>query len=253
MRKEILVIVCLFLLAQLFGLFVCDYYKHNNYPFGFKPSNKLGFFDVVIFVLFIFLVSILFLFLFRFRSKLIWKFFYGLSIWFAFVVALYPFFDIFAVVTSIVFVILKLLGGDETFNNITEIIVYGGVTAIMFPMFSKFTALFLLLLISVYDYFGVSITKHIIKLAKNQMKFDIFSGFSLKRREKEIILGGGDVVFPLIFASMFDFGFGVVIALCSTMLLFVLFLLGKKGKYYPAMPFLSFGCLIGYFLILLSS
>ena len=69
------------------------------------------------------------------------------------------------------------------------------------------------------------------------------------------ILGGGDVAFPLIFAGVilraFSFLDASIVAFTSTLSLFFLFSIAKKEKFYPAMPFITAGCLIGYLIILL--
>jgi presenilin-like A22 family membrane protease len=68
-------------------------------------------------------------------------------------------------------------------------------------------------------------------------------------------LGGGDVAFPLIFAATVMMAFNVlaalVVVLCATLSLLYLFYISKKGKFYPAMLFLTPGCLLGLLLVLL--
>ncbi|MBI5390097.1 hypothetical protein HZB02_01275 [Candidatus Woesearchaeota archaeon] len=80
---------------------------------------------------------------------------------------------------------------------------------------------------------------------------------------KHAILGGGDVAFPLIFSGVVmhvlatttgkyvALGWVMVIVAMATISLTLLFLGAKKDRYYPAMPFLSAGCLIGLGIILL--
>jgi len=66
------------------------------------------------------------------------------------------------------------------------------------------------------------------------------------------ILGGGDIAFPLVFTSvvMKTFGFYKVLIIPPfvALSLFILLYYGKKGKYYPAMPFISAGCTVGFFI-----
>ena len=62
------------------------------------------------------------------------------------------------------------------------------------------------------------------------------------------ILGGGDVVFPIIFTGVAFYTFGlpaVVIPIFAAFSLFLLQVFAKKGKFYPAMPFLTAGCFLG--------
>lgn len=73
------------------------------------------------------------------------------------------------------------------------------------------------------------------------------------------ILGGGDIAFPMIFAATFlvsllqlgysnvaAIGYSLIISVFAAIALTLLFLYGKKDAYYPAMPFISAGCFIGY-------
>ncbi len=43
----------------------------------------------------------------------------------------------------------------------------------------------------------------------------------------------------------------MIIPVTTAIALFLLFYYAKKDKYYPAMPFVSAGCLIGYALLLI--
>lgn len=68
-------------------------------------------------------------------------------------------------------------------------------------------------------------------------------------------LGGGDVAFPLIFAGTILLAFGllasIITILCTTLALGLLLWFSEKGKFYPAMPFLSAGCFLGLALVLI--
>jgi len=95
-----------------------------------------------------------------------------------------------------------------------------------------------------------------------------------KTSPKNAILGGGDIAFPLIFigAVMNDillesynatptaaieglkataFLQSSIIIFTSAVALTLLFIFAKKGRFYPAMPFLTAGCLIGWAITLL--
>jgi presenilin-like A22 family membrane protease len=77
------------------------------------------------------------------------------------------------------------------------------------------------------------------------------------------ILGGGDVAFPLLFAgavlksliltNTFPIAFlkTLIIPLFTAIALLTLFLKGREDRFYPALPFLTTGCLIGYAVLLL--
>lgn len=78
------------------------------------------------------------------------------------------------------------------------------------------------------------------------------------------ILGGGDVAFPLIFTGVIMENFiregltksqafmhSSIIILTTTIALALLFFFAKKDKFYPAMPFITAGCLIGWAIALI--
>ena len=154
----------------------------------------------------------------------------------------------------------------------SEVFLYGGLAAIFVPMLNLFSAFTLLILISLYDAYAVWKSEHMIALAKFQMKSKLFAGLlipyklpSLKKvspnvkidhkKIKTALLGGGDIAFPLLFAAtvMKSVGFwqSLIISVSSSIALFLLIYFGKKDKFYPAMPFISAGCFVGYGIILL--
>ncbi len=119
-------------------------------------------------------------------------------------------------------------------------------------------------------------SKHMIKLAKFQQKSKLFAGLLLqyggkktkskgvKTKAKNAILGGGDIAFPLLFSAtvMEDlilkglpkniaFVQTSIITLFVAIALTILLLKSQKDKFYPAMPFISIGCILGYIILLL--
>ena len=63
------------------------------------------------------------------------------------------------------------------------------------------------------------------------------------------ILGGGDIVFPIIAAGVMLKTLGIasalLVALGATLGLAYLFFFAEKRKFYPAMPFITGGILAG--------
>jgi len=79
-----------------------------------------------------------------------------------------------------------------------------------------------------------------------------------EQESKTAILGGGDIAFPLILnATYFHYVLSItaiksvsvliclILVLFQTLALFFLFWISKKGRYYPAMPYLTFGSVVG--------
>ena len=81
-----------------------------------------------------------------------------------------------------------------------------------------------------------------------------------KEKMRNAILGGGDIAFPLLFASAVmehlilednvakaqALGLSGIIAITSALALFILLVKAKEDKFYPAMPFVTIGCFVGY-------
>ena len=128
----------------------------------------------------------------------------------------------------------------------------------------------LLILISGYDAYAVWKSKHMIEMAKFQTKSGVFAGLlvpyelpkRLKKSEKKkivhvrtAVLGGGDIGFPLLFSGVVlkSYGFwnAFVISPFVTAALLLLLVYGKKDRFYPAMPFLSAGAIVGFLVMLL--
>jgi len=198
--------------------------------------------------------------------------------------------ELIAVIAAIVLTFFKVVKRNIIVHNATELFIYAGIAVIFVPILNVLAAAILLILISIYDMIAVWKTGHMQKLAKFQMEeVKIFTGFFLpyankkdkvkiknmqvqlkliksKKKQQEFvnkqnvkvnlaILGGGDVAFPLIFIGtiLLRYGFwpAVVVALTTTLALALLLFYSKKGKFYPAMPFLSAGCFLGLLLILI--
>ncbi|KYK25218.1 hypothetical protein AYK26_06385 [Euryarchaeota archaeon SM23-78] len=102
------------------------------------------------------------------------------------------------------------------------------------------------------------------KIAEPSKSLKKMSRTIKKVQRKNAILGGGDIAFPLIFTGVVMESFvlqgfsktfalyqSLIITLTTTIALALLFILAKKDKFYPAMPFISAGCFFGYALVVL--
>jgi presenilin-like A22 family membrane protease len=80
------------------------------------------------------------------------------------------------------------------------------------------------------------------------------------------VLGGGDIAFPLLFSgavliSLLKQGFALPVAFALSLIvvaaatasLTLLFVFAKKDVFYPAMPFISAGCFVGYGILWLAA
>jgi len=114
-----------------------------------------------------------------------------------------------------------------------------------------YATLSLLALASIYDAWAVWKAKTMIEMANYFVKRRIIPGIAVPYADKEefALLGGGDVFFiVLVSVSFFTVSKQFTYAVATGMILSVilLFLVSKKGKFYPALPFILAGALIGF-------
>ncbi len=181
-----------------------------------------------------------------------------------------------AAVIALPLAFYKVFKRNLIVHNLTELLIYPGIATVFVPILNLWTVIILLLLISAYDMYAVWHSGFMQKMAKFQIQeLKFFAGFfipyvSTKDKAKIIearksksekglkkikvnlaILGGGDVVFPIITSGvvfrMWGFPQALLISIFATLSLLWLFVIAKKGKFYPAMPFITIGCLVGIF------
>ncbi|MBI4918707.1 hypothetical protein HY837_02165, partial [archaeon] len=216
-----------------------------------------------------------------FLGILKFKFFKLMKVWFflALLLCLHIAFGAFlpsiiAFILALILAYFKLFKNNFYLHNFTELFLYSGLGIIFIPLLTISTSFILLLLISFYDMYAVLKSKHMITLAKAQAENGLFAGLALpykfpkilqptqlllqtqnqkpKTKHSVAILGGGDIGFPIIFSGVAFavYGFNaLIISFLATLALALLFFLAKKNVFYPAMPFISAGCFIGYFIL----
>jgi presenilin-like A22 family membrane protease len=295
-NKITIILVSMFLITQLFGIFVVGQYAPvtdeitnttiYNLPYGLEPPEEVGPGNALISILIaiVFAVFLMFI-LMRYKVEII------LRIWFFIVVALalaitlnslilnIPSSAIIAIIVALPLSFFKIFKRNIIVHNITELGIYPGIATIFVPLFASpkgvWYVVALLILISIYDIYAVWHAGFMQKMAHYQInKVKAFAGFfipyigkkqkeiitkaqnskSKKAKQKQVkvnvaILGGGDVLFPIILAGVVLFTLGLVqavlISLGATAALTALFIFSQKGKFYPAMPFISAGCFVG--------
>jgi len=294
--KITIILLVMFLLTQLIGLAVINYYTPiveqveingtiqnitiNPLPYGMQPPEiQAGWSLSSIVIAFVIAIFIIF---FLTKLKVKWV----LKIWFFVVVTLVlgitlnaaisnflPYASLIAIVIALPLAIFKIFKRNLLVHNITELMIYPGIAVVFVPLLNVWTIIILLGMISAYDMWAVWHSGFMQKMAKFQMnELKIFAGFFVpylnKKQRQQIkkaklakskkpksmkvsvaILGGGDVVFPIITAGIIlrTLGFlpALTVSIFATLALSALFILAKKGKFYPAMPFITAGLLIG--------
>ena len=196
-----------------------------------------------------------------------------------------------ALIIALPLAYLKIFKRDLLVHNITELMIYPGIAAVFVPILGILGIIIVLLLISLYDMWAVWKSQFMQKMAKfqiNQLKF--FAGFFIpvaskkdkskikllkqkyKNKSEKVkgnafkkakikvgvaILGGGDIIFPIITAGIFYKAYSgvagtlngflpaLIISASATIGLLALLILAKKKKYYPAMPFITIAMFLG--------
>ena len=273
----------MFIITQFIGLYVVNHYSlpGEGLPYGMdvpEIEEEKQFFQVFPSIIIAFIIAIVLLFL-----LIKFKFAFIMKLWFFFVVvialgislnAIIPLkqVSIIALAIALPLAFIKIYRRNFIIHNLTELFIYPGVASVFVPILNLWTVGILLLLISIYDAWAVWHSGIMQKMAKYQInKLNIFAGFfvpsisakmrqKLKKMKKSdrkkkgikvnlAILGGGDVVFPIITAGVVLNVLGVMPALFviagATLGLSYLFFFGQKKKFYPAMPFITAGILLG--------
>lgn len=258
----ILTLLALFFGAQVLGLIIVDHYQlKETFPLGIeRPEIEPTTSYIPLFLILLIATGIA-LVMIKLRLAILWRLWFILSVFLTLLISFAAFTrtETIALVTAGAFAAWRLFRPNAIVHNGTEVFVYGGLAAIFAPLFTIISVSILLVLISAYDYIAVRKTKHMITLAKSQGKAGVFAGFVIPYGKHTAVLGGGDIGFPLIFTAVTNtqLGIGVtnwlgyIIPFCTTLMLFALFALGEKKKYYPAMPYLSLGCFLGLGIVLL--
>ncbi|GIU68884.1 MAG: hypothetical protein KatS3mg002_0120 [Candidatus Woesearchaeota archaeon] len=271
--------------------------SHGDTSIGERPQTE-GVGSFLYLVIGIAVGTILVLILVKFKKANIWKYWFFIAVWMALSVSIGVlvkekiFFDYdVALLIALIFTIWKIWRPNVIIHNLTEVFVYSGIAVLLVPIFDVFWAVMLLIAISLYDMYAVWKSKHMVKMAKFQTKSNVFAGLMIpytmkdakmqavtenssdakvskatskvsRAKPKNAILGGGDVVFPLILIGVVmedllregltksqAFLQSSIMIFTTTIALALLFFFAKKDRFYPAMPFVTAGCLVGWFIV----
>ncbi len=355
--KTTIILISLFIIAQFFGIItfslntqpkqitrtIINQTTHKNQTINITQFNnaetvlgqrpEMNAYLAILYILIGILFStILLLIIIKIKIKKVWSGWFFLAVWLSITITLGVWFNYFirnyyisavlSIITAFILTYYKIKTKNSLLHNITEIMVYTGITLLFAPILNITSAIILLLIISGYDMLSVWKTKHMVTMAKFLTSSREFSGFMIKENTKEdqykkadntnksnirkelneeniknikpkttnahskdnpdnnyintknnkknkyhddtgmAILGGGDVSFPMWFSSVYflamlnryhtyliPFALSSIIIASATASLILLFIYSKKGRYYPAMPFLTAGLLVGYLIV----
>ncbi len=137
---------------------------------------------------------------------------------------------------------------------VISIIVMVGSAVIVGMVIEPKIILIFALILAIYDYISVFKTKHMVTIAEG------VKNSALMVKHKESAIGGGDIIVPSAFVTSIIFKYSylgvsdalllsTIPAILSSLSLLLLLLFGEKKRYYPAIPPLACGMLIGYLII----
>jgi presenilin-like A22 family membrane protease len=255
-----LILVTVFLLTQIIGLYITKQYLTEELPLGMERPEFKETTSYIPLLTGILIATILAFMIIKFGALRLWKIWFFLASAYLLTIAFGAIFtSTFALFLGITFTAIRFVRPSVIIHNFSELFVYSGIAAIFVPIMSVLAAAIMLLIISIYDMIAVWKTKHMIKLAKFQTKSNMFAGLFIPYKKgktiRAAILGGGDIGFPMIFAGVVmkssTFLDGFIVAIFVSLTLFALLIFGKEKEFYPAMPFLTIGCALGYAVSLL--
>ena len=286
--KITLILLIMFLVTQFIGLYVVNHYSNpeNPLPYGMETpeiqDNSDFYTSLFPSIIIAFIIAVVLLILFtRFKLDFIMRLWFfvvvliALGIFLSSILPQEKYISLFALLFALPFALIKVYRRNILIHNLTELVIYPGIAAVFVPLLNLWTVTILLILISFYDMWAVWHSGIMQKMAKYQItQLKIFSGFFIpyisKKQRAELvkikkenpkkletikvkaniaILGGGDVIFPIITAGVMLQTFGFLAALFviigALLGLSYLFFLEEKKKFYPAMPFITIGIFLG--------
>lgn len=260
--------------------------EHEETAIGERPDIE-GPVTFVYIVIAILIGTCLLLLLVKLKKIKMWKALYFFAVWMTCSITIGVFtYNFLALFVCFFLAMFKVFKPNVWVHNLTELLVYAGIAIIFVPLLDIVWVALLLLAISAYDMFAVWKSKHMVSLAEFQTKGKAFAGVLLsyklrlkpseakkpekaekgekvKEEHRSAVLGGGDIAFPMIFAGVvmdsmirmgvhtkaFAFLYSMIIPIIVAAVLFILLIKARSDRFYPAMPFLTFGCFLGYGLV----
>ncbi|MAH06898.1 hypothetical protein CMI38_01450 [Candidatus Pacearchaeota archaeon] len=287
------ILITMFIVTQLIGLFIISTYQIIPLPYGMEPPEEIKDQPQGPSIIIAFIIAItLFMILIKFNLSTfirLWFFIVttlalGLALTaIIFSLNITTYYSLLALIIALPLAYIKIFKRHLITHNLTELLIYPGIAAVFIPLLNTIWIIIILLLISLYDIWAVWHSSFMEKMARYQIEnLKFFTGFFIpyanknqrkkikqlkqkyKNNDKELekhfkkskikvnlaILGGGDVIFPIITAGVFMIAYNsiipaLIISATATLSLLYLFILAKKGKFYPAMPFLTIGMYLG--------
>ncbi len=253
----------LFAVTYLLGLFVTSQTVVSIPLFGGTPYDAN--LSLTLFLVFFFAVTLALLLLSRMtKNGSIYRIVFALLI----VLGLIKLFELvfpfeFSAILALIFLCGFFLVPTVWVHNLIIVLVSAGIAQVFGLQFTEHTASLLLIILSVYDILAVFVTKHMMTLAHEMIGHQASFAFFIPERLRDfgasvatvlpgsgfLILGGGDIILPLIAlctvarTSMTVALYGLVGTLVGLFVNHLFLTLSRRPL--PALPLLTLGTLIG--------
>jgi presenilin-like A22 family membrane protease len=271
--KTAFTIVIIFLITQLLGLYIGNQYLGGIEAGELPPAVENPESVSNSFMLFIYILvatgGILLLVRFWKPSiRALEAFVVFFSSWFTFdfLIPIGVWYFSLGFFLAIILTAWKALRPTILSQNIAAVISGAGVGALLGASFGFLPSLVFLILLCIYDFVSVFITKHMIHLAKaltetptaftiaapHKFKKATYIGIKKAKKKFHVFqLGVGDIVIPLMFSISLLRNFTIINSLFTIIgstiaLLLLIYYMSKKPRPLPALPFISLGTLSGF-------
>jgi len=231
------------------------------------PSNFLLTFFIATITIFL-LINF---FKFKKGKSIFFKIIFSLSFFLGGIFLFNTWLDLIHSFFLITILILWWLKSPSVLNqNILMIFGMAGIGATLGLKLTPQMLVIILIILSIYDWVAVYKTKHMVKMARSMIEMGVISaivipqstpGFKsslgkVKPGGEFLVLGGGDIVLPLLFSvSMAPFGIlkssiVAIFSLFGVLANFFVFIKQKERKPMPALPLISLFSITGYLISL---
>lgn len=266
--RALILLLFLFLLTQLFGLLAGETLISKIEEGEMEPpiQNPQNLSNSLVFFFYVIVTTIVLVLIIKYKKVLL----VGVElvvITFSSLLTLSLFLNFF-VSLALVFALLiwKTVRPGLLNKNLLVVLSIAGIGAFLGGSLGTLPVLLFVLILSVYDFVSVYVTKHMVYLAKELTSRATMFTVTIpakairtklherKVRLKALQLGSGDLVCPLMFAVSILREFGAKAALFSILGSFValallfLYISQKERKPLPALPTLFGGNLLGFIL-----
>lgn len=227
-----------------------------------------------LFIVYFAVATFLMLIFMRFfpRQRIILKIFFGLSLFFGMeIVASFILPTVFSVIIPLILTVAYFLNPSVWLHNFILMVAIAGLGGLLGLNFNPRGVVIILAILTLYDFWAVYKTKHMVKMTSAFLKESVIPAIilplefgDLKRRIKEVkpggnfyLLGSGDLFFPLLLtSSALSLGFlnAIFVIIFSLFGLFIthfIFVFQEKRTPMPALPPIAAMAIWGLFISLI--